>query len=138
MALKIRTNNLNKKRKVSHKDIKRATLAVLKKFGKKNASIDITFVNDRMIKKLNKKYMGKPHPTDVLAFGLAGTPLVGDVYISSDTAKKNSRAYGTGFAREVILYAIHGVLHLMGMADKTKKEKIRIRKMEAKFLKSIK
>ncbi|MBL7158781.1 MAG: rRNA maturation RNase YbeY [Candidatus Omnitrophica bacterium] len=138
MALKIEVSNLNKKRKIFHKDIKKVALAVLKKFGKKSVSLDITFVNDGMIKKLNKKYMGKPHPTDVLAFGLAGTPLVGDIYISSDTAKRNSRVYGTGFAWEVILYTIHGVLHLMGMTDKTKKERIRIRKMETKILKFIK
>ena len=78
--------------------------------------------------------MGRTFATDVLAFGLEGAPLVGDIYISSDMAKKNSRVYGTGFKREIALYTIHGVLHLMGMADKTKKEKERIRRMEARFL----
>jgi len=137
MALRIRTGNLNKKIKIPDRAVRKAALAVLKKFGKKRASVDITFVSDAAIKRLNTKYMGKRRATDVLAFGLQGNPLVGDIYISSDAARENGRAYGTGFRREILLYTVHGALHLMGMADRTKKEKEKIRKAEEKFLRSI-
>ena len=137
MALSIRIGNLNKKRKISRETIKKAARAVLKKFDKKNASLEITFVSNERIKSLNKKYMGRPRSTDVLAFGLEKAPLVGDIYISSDMARENSRVYGTCFKREITLYVIHGVLHLMGIRDKTQSQKKQIRKMEARFLESI-
>ena len=59
MALVIKINNLNKKRKIDKNAIKRIAAKVLKSFGKKSALVDITFVTNRKIKVLNKRYMKK-------------------------------------------------------------------------------
>ena len=142
MSLKIKINNLNKKRRIEPKKIKKACSYLLRSFGKKNVLIDMTFVGDGAIKRLNKKYMRRDRPTDVLSFrldpaGRAGNGLIGDIYISSDTAYANSRRFGTPYGREIILYAVHGLLHLIGFGDKTKSEKNKIRMLESKFLKIL-
>ena len=136
MPIKVKITNLNKKRKVSITLTKKAVLQVLKSFKKKNALIDITFVTDKRIRALNKKYMKKNRPTDVISFSLKEN--IGDVYISSDAASRNAKRFKTGFRKEALLYAIHGVLHFLGFGDKTAGEKNKIRKLENKFLKSLK
>ena len=143
MPLRIKINNLNKKRRISQKAIKKTASLVLRSFKRHNALIDITFVSDRKIKILNKKYMARRGPTDVMTFLLeemwqpCRNSLIGDIYISSDTAYANARRFKTNFSKEILLYTIHGVLHLVGFGDRTVKEKNRIRKLEEKFLKEI-
>jgi probable rRNA maturation factor len=119
--------------------MRRAARSVLGAYKKKNAVIDITFISDGKIKALNKKYMKKDRATDVLSFilGEERSGLIGDIYISSDRASDNARRFGTSFRREAALYTIHGVLHLLGLGDRTAKEKNRIRKLEDKFLRGL-
>ena len=136
--MRIKVNNLNGKRRISRVLVKKAAEAVLTGFGKKDAFIEMTFLTNRAIKRLNKKYMGRARATDVLSFLLADeAALVGDVYISSDMALANSRSFKTKYGAELILYVIHGILHLLGFGDKTNKEKKKMRKLERRFLKNI-
>ena len=141
MPLRIRVSNLHKKRKINKNAIKKAALKVFGSFKRRDALIDITFVTNRRIKTLNKKYMHRNTPTDVLSFSLEGpsrnTKILGDVYISSDMAYSNARRFKTSFTKEVLLYTVHGMLHLLGFEDKTVKEKKRIRSLEENFLKKI-
>jgi probable rRNA maturation factor len=143
VGLRIKINNLNKKRRINRKAVKKTASFVLRSFKKHSALVDITFVSNKKIKALNKKYMDRIGPTDVLSFLLEEKALprrnsfIGDIYISSDMAHRNAKRFKTSFVREVLLYTIHGVLHLMGFGDKTVKEKKRIRKLEEKFLKEV-
>lgn len=143
MPLKIKINNLNKKRGIGNDIIKKAAFLVLNDYGIREALIDITFLTDSRIKNLNKKYMRKDRPTDVLSFSLNGgvskknQTLIGDIYISSDTAYRNSVKFKTNFREELMRYVIHGVLHLLGFRDSPTAEKIRMRDLEEKFLKRI-
>jgi len=140
---RIKVNNLNKSRRIKKKAIERAALRVLKSFGKENTLVDITFVTDRKIKALNKKYMKRNYSTDVLAFSFEENALpgrrraIGDIYISSDTAHKNAKRFKTSFKKELTLYTVHGLLHLLGFGDKTRKEKKRIRRTEKRLLEEI-
>lgn len=141
MPLRIRITNLNRRRRIQGAALKKTVLRVLRSYGNKEALIDITIVGNRKIKALNKKYMGKDVPTDVISFLLDKDEqgrkdrLVGDIYISSDMAAKNARRFKTKLGKELFRYVIHGVLHLLGFDDETLKEKNRIEKLEEKFLK---
>jgi len=141
MSLKIRISVLNKRRRTNVRELKKYALRVLRAFGKTEALVDITFVDNRRIKALNKKYMGRNRSTDVLSFFLGDEPaarkncLIGDIYISSDMAAKNTGFYGTNLREELRRYVIHGILHLIGFADKTPGEKVLIRSLEEKYLK---
>lgn len=143
MPLRVRIGNLNKKRKINQKAIKKIAVSLLRAFKKKNALIDITFVNNKRIKMLNKKYMRRNTPTDVISFlleeklFLQRKALIGDIYISSDMAYNNTRRFNTNFQKELRRYVIHGLLHLVGFNDRTLKEKNKIRRLEEKFLKKL-
>ncbi len=97
------------------------TLGILRE---DKARVSILFVNDAKMRRLNRKYRNTDRPTDCLAFpmregkgGKLHPEMLGDVVISVDTAKSNSRYFGTTEKREVVLCIIHGILHLLGYSD---------------------
>lgn len=83
--------------------------------------LSITIVGDRVIHRLNRDYLGKDRPTNVISFSLQEgedsdfTPhALGDVVISADTAAQEAEAGGwTGYQRLIFLL-LHGILHLTG------------------------
>lgn len=140
MPLRIRVSNGNRRRGIDRKGIEKAARLVIASFGKKDALIDITFVTDRGITRLNRSYRGRDRTTDVLAFSLHQRSggrirkLIGDIYISSDTASRNARRFGTDVQKELLRYTIHGVLHLFGVTDATAGEKRKMKRLEERFL----
>ncbi len=107
--------------------------------------MNIAFVTDSEIRALNRRYLSKDRPTDVLAFpgesdggSFSGRKerefFLGDIAISSDTAYRNSRTYGVSFRDEIARYVAHGVLHLGGYRDHKLSERLKMRKMEDEIL----
>jgi len=85
------------------------------------AELSLLFVNDRQIQTLNRKYLRRDKPTNVLAFSMREGEfstlhphLLGDLVISVETAKRQSNRFGLDGAEMVILLMVHGVLHLIG------------------------
>jgi len=87
-------------------------------------SLGISFFSDGRIKKLNQKYLKTNTPTDVIVFPYSKDNA--DIAISLDTAKRNARIYKSSLQKEILLYIIHGILHLNGYNDTTPKEKKRM------------
>ena len=91
---------------------------------------------------LHRKFLGKDRSTDVLAFGrnkenffsFRKNPFLGDVVISVETALRRAPEFGNRWDVELLLYLIHGVLHLMGFRDSTPKEKRKMRTKEEETL----
>jgi len=81
-----------------------------KVFGK----IDISFVNEAEIRKLNKKFRKKDKPTDVLSFAYNEEGVLGDVIISPKIARRNAKLFGTAPKAELKRLVIHGTLHVLG------------------------
>jgi probable rRNA maturation factor len=78
------------------------------------AEISVAFVDDAEIARLNGEWLGREGPTDVIAFGLGERPLVADVYVSVDTARRNAAEYGVEPREELLRLVVHGVLHAAG------------------------
>lgn len=85
------------------------------------AELSLLFVNDREIQTLNRKYLHRDKPTNVLAFPMREGEfstlhphLLGDLVISVETAKRQSNRFGLDEMEMVILLLVHGVLHLIG------------------------
>jgi probable rRNA maturation factor len=82
------------------------------------AFVSIAFVPNRVIRALNRTHLRRQGDTDVIAFAWrqAGkrSPLVGDVYIAPDVARRFARANGIGVREEIIRLVIHGALHVLG------------------------
>ena len=95
----------------------------------KNVIFNIIFVDDTYIHNLNKEYRGIDRPTDVISFALEDDTsfiktdfkVLGDIYISLDTAKRQAEEYKHSLKREISFLSIHGLLHLLGY-DHMKKE----------------
>ncbi|MDO8662654.1 MAG: rRNA maturation RNase YbeY [Candidatus Omnitrophota bacterium] len=102
--------------------------------------ITVSFVDDKLIAKLNTKYLKENEPTDVLSFNLSNSQkpkeILGDIIVSADTARRNSRIYKTSPAYELNLYALHGCLHLLGYDDNNLKNKKIIREKELAYVNS--
>ena len=83
--------------------------------------ISIAVVDDPRIHELNRQYLQHDYPTDVLSFALVDEPphLEGELVVSSDTAMRNAAELGWMASDELLLYAIHGALHLVGHRDKS-------------------
>lgn len=95
----------------------RRTLAAL---GRADREVHVTVVDDRRIRALNARYLGKRQATDVLAFDLAGpgpARLWGEVIVSAETAARQARRVGVPLAMELDLLVVHGLLHLAGYDD---------------------
>jgi len=82
--------------------------------------IDLAIVPRREIASLNRRYLSHSGPTDVLSFDLsdAATPgLSGQLVVCAEVAKEQARFHGLKPAEELLIYVIHGMLHLMGYDD---------------------
>ena len=74
---------------------------------------------DRELERLNRQFLGKNYPTDVLSFpaaeGAGAWAGLGEIAISVDRAREQARALGHSVGDEIRVLMLHGVLHLMGM-----------------------
>lgn len=90
---------------------------VLRAQGVRDALLSVTFVSRPFIARLNRRHLGHPGPTDVIAFALGGAPrgeVLGDIYICPDVARDNARAAGVGMREELARLVVHGTLHALG------------------------
>lgn len=82
--------------------------------------LSLFFTDDKEISRLNKRYLGKNGPTNVLAFPISGGPLpdpetgmLGDVVISVERAVSESKREGETLEETLFRLLIHGILHLL-------------------------
>ncbi len=103
---------------------------------KKNAdSINVVLVDDDYLLDVNKKFLNHNYRTDVISFDLnSGSDIEGEIYVSVDRARVQARRYKVPVSREVLRLIVHGVLHLTGWEDRTRSEKLRMRKRENVFI----
>lgn len=100
------------------------------------AEISLAVVDDEIIQQLNRQYLDHDYATDVLSFVLErdGRRLEGEVIVSADTAARTADDYDWTAEDELLLYVIHGALHLAGYLDGSKKEKAEMRSRERQYL----
>ena len=100
---------------------------------KEKISGDLNFIitNDETLRKINIQFLGHDYDTDVISFNYcSGNIINGEVYVSIDTVKENAKKYNVSLNMEIRRVFIHGILHLLGYDDKTKKQKADMKKME--------
>jgi rRNA maturation RNase YbeY len=87
---------------------------------------------------MNEKHLNHRYVTDVIAFELEQFPkLETEIYINLDRAKSQARVYGDTFRNETTRLLIHGLLHVLGYNDKSKKEIALMRREEDAVLGSL-
>jgi len=105
--------------------------------GLPEAELSLLLVNDKQIRELNDRFLGRNKPTNVLAFSMREGEyvslhphLLGDLVISIETAKRQSKQSGLNEMEMLTLLLIHGILHLIGYEHEGKNKEAR--KMAAK------
>jgi probable rRNA maturation factor len=97
--------------------------------------INIVFITDKTIILLNNRFLNHNYPTDVIAFDYCHSIFIeGDVFISVDSVRLNSKLYNNNFKSELYRVMIHGILHLLKYDDKKEKDIKVIRKKEQYYL----
>ena len=107
--------------------------------GKISGDVNFIFCSDSYLLKLNIKYLRHNTLTDVISFpytAKTGT-FSGDIFLSIDRIKENSRKFKQPFQVELLRVMIHGVLHLIGYNDSTEDEKKQMRRKEDQYLSKI-
>lgn len=91
-------------------------IEALSEGGAERAEISVTFLGDGPIRELNRRYLSHDWVPDVLAFPLHDReePLLGDVYVGVEQARRQAHDAGVPLAEELVRLAVHGTLHLLG------------------------
>lgn len=133
--------NLQKKVAIDRKKITECAMLVLNAMGEDKAELSLLFVDDAYIKRLNLRYRNVNSKTDVLAFSMRegeGVPeqscILGDVVISTETAARESKKRKSSIDKEMHLYLIHGILHLLGYDDKSAADRKKMKSKERELL----
>jgi probable rRNA maturation factor len=118
----------------------RKVLKVINSLIEENSKIpgEINFIitNDRELKKININFLNHNYFTDVITFNYnEGDVINGEIYMSRDTIKKNSKRFKSDYDEEIRRVMIHGVLHLIGFNDENESEKSIMRIQENGWLK---
>lgn len=134
--MKIWIKNNSHQVKVSQSEIRKIVRKVLKNEGcQKKYRISIFITNNKMMKYLNKKYLGRNTTTDVLAFQLGiNDKILDEIIVSDEVARKEAKKRNIPVSKELKLYIVHGVLHLLGYRDKRKDDFIKMKEKEAFYL----
>jgi probable rRNA maturation factor len=108
------------------------------------ASINVVIVDDREIRRLNRRYRGKDRPTDVLSFSYrkpgvrVGTAdPIGDVVVSHQTLSRDARRLGVETRDLAVRIVVHGFLHVLGYDHEDDAGAARMERRERLVLKQI-
>jgi probable rRNA maturation factor len=78
--------------------------------------ISVTLLADEEVAAMNEEFLGHAGPTDVISFALydESEPVVGDVYVGLEQARRQAAANGVTLPEELVRLTVHGVLHVLG------------------------
>lgn len=117
-------------------DFEQIASAAAKNLGS-DAEVSIVLTNDSEIHRLNREYRNIDKPTNVLSFELDDDILLGDIYISLDTAQAEADAENISLADHVAHLVVHGMLHLQGYDHIRDSDAIVMEKAEVDILKTL-
>ncbi|MDD5342869.1 MAG: rRNA maturation RNase YbeY [Smithella sp.] len=137
--MKLQIENNQNKIKIDKRRIRSTVLRIMRILDCADKEISLSFVDDEKIKELNKEYLGKDKPTNVISFSLRegeysdiNPQIMGDIIISVETAQRDALWGNLTVSQEIDFLIIHGILHLLGYnhENTTRKETNKMRKKE--------
>ncbi|MCW3084997.1 MAG: ybeY [Bacteroidetes bacterium] len=121
--------------------LKKWIVSTIEKKKRKVGELNFIFCPDEHLLGINKQYLNHDTYTDIITFDYSkedvNLPVSGDIFISIDRVKENAEKFGKTFENELHRVLIHGTLHLLGYADKTKSAKAEMTKQEDLALKAF-
>ncbi|PKN36738.1 MAG: rRNA maturation RNase YbeY [Deltaproteobacteria bacterium HGW-Deltaproteobacteria-2] len=144
--MKLQIENNQNKIKIDKRRIRSTVLRILRILNCADKEISLSFVDDEKIKKLNKQYLGKSKPTNIISFPLQegeysniNPDIMGDIVISTETAQRDALRGNLTLPQEIDFLIIHGILHLLGYnhENTTRKEINKMRQKENDLFKAL-
>jgi probable rRNA maturation factor len=116
--------------------LRRAARLTLRRESVTDATLSITVLGDAEIRRLNRRFLAHDWPTDVLSFDLSdpGEPLSGEVIVSAERAARVAKRRQADAQAELLLYVVHGLLHLCGYDDLSPDKARRMHRRENEIL----
>ena len=106
-----------------------------------NAEISIAIVNDQRIHEINLQFLNHDYPTDVITFELGENPannnFQAEIVVSAETAMSVAKEVDTALEMELVLYVVHGTLHLAGLDDHCDEDRAEMRANERAMMNSL-
>lgn len=108
--------------------------------------ISISFLGSRAVRRLNRRFTGCDDATDTLAFDVTPEKMkhgpvpgvrVADVIVCVDKAVEQSQRFRVGLDKELARLTVHGLLHLCGFNDRTRAQRLRMRRQENLYLRLL-
>lgn len=104
---------------------KKCVETALKKQAAHAVEVNVVFVGEKEILRVNKQYLNHHYVTDVISFNNERPPFLpkdepwgfGDIFVCYQVARKNAPRFGHTILEEMMMYVTHGALHLSGMDD---------------------
>lgn len=123
--------NKHPKLKVSQTDLVKLLKSTAKAEGREISTVTVMLVTDRKITKVHGEYLDDNTPTDVITFDVSySEALAGDIIISLDSALSQAHEFGVTLKQETGRLAVHGLLHLCGLNDRTKAQRTKMHERE--------
>jgi probable rRNA maturation factor len=108
------------RRAIDEARLAKAVRMVVGEEGGAIGSIEAVYCGNKMIRRINRDFLGHDYATDTITFGYnEGEAVEGEFYISLDVIESNAKRFGAIFDDELLRVTIHSALHLMGHDDET-------------------
>jgi probable rRNA maturation factor len=106
-------------------------------FGSGEVGVRVT--DDATIHRVNVNHLGHDYPTDVISFdyGSSQGRIDGEMIVSAETAVRQASDLEWPVAHELMLYLVHGTLHIAGLDDQDSVDRERMRAAERRVLRSL-
>ncbi|HUB66558.1 MAG TPA: rRNA maturation RNase YbeY [Candidatus Methylacidiphilales bacterium] len=93
--------------------------------------IEIALVDRATMARLHAEFLGQPDETDVITFPY------GEIVVCPAVAREQAPRFGLETGQEILLYAIHGLLHLAGYDDRTQKKAREMERVQRRILQGL-
>ena len=130
------------------RQLKKVAVRILSALGcPEGTELSVTIIGDRSIRVINRTYLAKDRPTNVISFsqqegdcGGMATDMLGDVIISADTSAREAEQGGMQPFDRLCFLLLHGILHLSGYDHERsgEAEAARMEKKEAALFRILK
>ncbi len=117
----------------------------LKQVALPRAEVNVVFVSEAEILRINRTFLNHHYVTDVISFNHRRPPVLppgepwtfGDIFVCYPVARKNARQFGHTFLQEMMMYVAHGALHLAGMNDDTQTARAEMDRQAEKIIAAV-
>ncbi len=112
--------------------------AIFEDAGVKTGQLGVVLVDSRTIQLYNRDFLKHDYATDVISFPIEDRfeehHLEGEVLACTEVAADRAEEFGWTAHDELLLYIVHGVLHLVGFDDQTAEQSEQMRQKEREYL----